>query len=72
MNKTSPRLWLGPVGRALWTALQRRDEQRSLVWLRVPGDMLFAGGAVTLALFMFGLLRRPASEKSTATQPNEA
>lgn len=44
----------------------------TLVWLRVPGDMLFAGGAVTLALFMFGLLRKPAAHTSLYPQPKEA
>jgi nitric oxide reductase subunit B len=28
----------------------------TLVWMRVPGDMVFSVGAVTLALFMARLL----------------
>jgi nitric oxide reductase subunit B len=31
----------------------------ALVWLRVPGDVVFAGGAVFLAVYAAGLLRRP-------------
>ena len=36
----------------------------TLVWLRVPGDMVFAGGAVLLALYAFRLLRRPAAQRT--------
>jgi nitric oxide reductase subunit B len=31
----------------------------TLVWMRVPGDILFAAGAVTLAWYALNLLRRP-------------
>jgi nitric oxide reductase subunit B len=30
----------------------------TLVWLRVPGDIVFAAGAVYLAWYAFNLLRR--------------
>ena len=43
----------------------------TLVWLRVPGDIVFAAGAVFLAWYAFNLLRRPggarASVAGTAT-----
>lgn len=32
----------------------------ALVWMRVPGDIVFAAGAVMLAVYGFQLLRRPA------------
>ena len=31
-----------------------------LVWLRVPGDVVFAVGALFLAIYALRLLRRPA------------
>jgi nitric oxide reductase subunit B len=34
----------------------------TLVWLRVPGDIVFAGGALLLAIYALRLLRRPARE----------
>ena len=34
----------------------------AMVWLRVPGDIVFAAGAVLLAVYVLKLLRRPASE----------
>ena len=33
----------------------------TLVWLRVPGDVIFAAGSVCLALYALRLLRRPAA-----------
>ena len=33
----------------------------TLVWLRVPGDILFAVGGTLLALYAAKLLRRPVS-----------
>jgi nitric oxide reductase subunit B len=33
----------------------------TLVWLRVPGDVVFAGGALLLAVYALRLLRRPAA-----------
>jgi nitric oxide reductase subunit B len=38
----------------------------TLVWLRVPGDIVFAGGAVLLAWYALRLLRRPVSERAPA------
>jgi nitric oxide reductase subunit B len=35
----------------------------TLVWLRVPGDIVFAVGAVLLGLYALKLLRRPAAER---------
>ena len=36
----------------------------TLVWLRVPGDIVFAVGAVFLALYALRLLRRPAAQRT--------
>ena len=33
-----------------------------LVWMRVPGDIVFAAGAVLLAAYALRLLRRPAAQ----------
>ena len=45
----------------------------TLVWLRVPGDILFAGGAVLLAWYALNLLRRPGKAHAVATgQPQAA
>ncbi len=41
---------------------------QTLVWMRVPGDIVFAGGALTLAVFAGKLLlgaRRPAANKAS-------
>lgn len=41
---------------------------QTLVWMRVPGDIVFAGGALTLAVFAGKLLlgaRRPAAKQAT-------
>jgi nitric oxide reductase subunit B len=35
----------------------------TFVWLRVPGDIVFAGGAVLLACYALRLLRRPAQRR---------
>lgn len=39
----------------------------TLVWLRVPGDIVFAGGALMLAVYAVGLLRRRAARATLAT-----
>ena len=36
----------------------------TLVWLRVPGDVIFAAGSVCLALYALRLLRRPAATEA--------
>ena len=38
----------------------------TLVWLRVPGDIVFAAGAVVLAGYALRLLRRPADQAQGA------
>ncbi|NQE61293.1 nitric-oxide reductase large subunit [Caulobacter sp. RHG1] len=43
---------------------------QTLVWMRVPGDIVFAGGAFTLAAFAAKLLI--GSRRSAARQPKEA
>jgi nitric oxide reductase subunit B len=48
----------------LWYArapeIVRSTVMETLVWLRVPGDVVFALGAAFLALYALRLLRRPA------------
>jgi nitric oxide reductase subunit B len=38
----------------------------SLVWLRVPGDIVFALGALLLALYALKLLARPPQTRTVA------
>ena len=38
----------------------------TLVWLRVPGDIVFAAGSVFLAIYALYLLRRPAQQRVPA------
>ena len=40
-------------------AIVHSPVMETLVWLRVPGDILFAAGAVVLAWYALNLLRRP-------------
>jgi len=44
----------------------------TLVWLRVPGDIVFAAGAVFLAAYAFRLLRRTAVQRSAGRAPTAA
>jgi nitric oxide reductase subunit B len=37
----------------------------TLVWMRVPGDIVFAIGAALLAWYALKLLRRPAGQRTT-------
>ncbi len=50
------------IDKGLWYArspeIIHSKVMETLVWLRVPGDIVFAGGAVLLALYAFRLLRR--------------
>lgn len=41
----------------------------ALVWLRVPGDIVFAAGAVLLAAYALRLLRRPAHDAKPIATP---
>lgn len=51
------------VTKGLWYArspeVVHSGVMETLVWLRVPGDIVFAGGAVLLAWYAVQLLRRP-------------
>jgi len=53
------------VSEGLWYARSREvghsKVMELLVWLRVPGDIVFAAGGVMLAVYALGLLRRPVS-----------
>jgi nitric oxide reductase subunit B len=44
----------------------------TLVWLRVPGDIVFAAGALLLALYAFRLLRPAAARPAPAALPAKA
>jgi nitric oxide reductase subunit B len=44
----------------------------TLVWLRVPGDIVFAVGGVLLAAYAVRLLRRPAKQATAAVPAGTA
>jgi nitric oxide reductase subunit B len=56
------------ISKGLWYARSpeviHSGVMETLVWLRVPGDIVFAGGAVILAWYALRLLRRPAGERT--------
>jgi len=57
------------VDKGMWfarsPAIVHSKIMETLVWLRVPGDIVFAAGALLLAVYAFKLLRRdPAPRKS--------
>ena len=64
------------ISRGLWFA--RSPEvvhsrlMEALVWLRVPGDVVFAVGAVLLALYALRLLRKPAAAPQAEALPSAA
>jgi nitric oxide reductase subunit B len=51
------------VSQGLWfarsPAIVHSKVMETLVWLRVPGDVVFAAGSVLLAVYALKLLRRP-------------
>jgi nitric oxide reductase subunit B len=51
------------IDKGMWYArspeIVHSTVMETLVWMRVPGDILFAAGAVTLAWYALNLLRRP-------------
>jgi nitric oxide reductase subunit B len=52
------------ITQGLWYArspeIVHSGVMEAFVWLRVPGDIVFAAGAVLLAVYALRLLRRPA------------
>ena len=56
------------VDQGMWfarsPAVVHSGVMEALVWLRVPGDIVFAVGAVLLALYALRLLRRPAVQRA--------
>ncbi|MGN6825991.1 nitric-oxide reductase large subunit [Paucibacter sp. M5-1] len=62
------------VSRGLWYArspeIIHSPVMEALVWLRVPGDMLFAAGALMLAAYAMRLLRRPPPEPVRRAAPS--
>jgi len=61
------------VTQGLWFArsaeIVHSRVMETLVWMRVPGDIVFALGAVLLAGYALRLLRRPASHGATQLSP---
>jgi nitric oxide reductase subunit B len=55
------------VDKGLWFARSpeviHSGVMETLVWLRVPGDIVFAGGAALLAWYAIQLLRRPQAQR---------
>jgi nitric oxide reductase subunit B len=55
------------VSQGLWYArspeIIHSKVMETLVWLRVPGDIVFAAGGVLLAWYALSLLRRPLTER---------
>jgi nitric oxide reductase subunit B len=60
----------GSVTQGLWYARSpefiHSTVMETLVWMRVPGDIVFAGGVVMLAWYALRLLRRPAGQHTPA------
>jgi nitric oxide reductase subunit B len=56
------------VSKGMWYArspeVVHSTFMETMVWLRVPGDIVFSVGAVALALYALRLLRRPAGQHS--------
>jgi nitric oxide reductase subunit B len=54
------------IDKGLWyarsPAIIHSKLMETLVWLRVPGDIVFAAGALLLAVYALKLLRRPAAQ----------
>jgi nitric oxide reductase subunit B len=63
------------ISKGLWFArspeIVHSPVMEALVWLRVPGDIVFAAGSVFLALYAIRLLRRPA-QRATRVELAEA
>jgi nitric oxide reductase subunit B len=58
------------VSKGMWYArspeIIHSGVMETLVWLRVPGDVVFAAGAVLLAWYVLNLLRKPALDRAPA------
>jgi nitric oxide reductase subunit B len=56
------------VSKGLWYArspeIVHSPLMEALVWLRVPGDIVFAGGAALLAWYALNLLRTPRAARA--------
>ena len=64
------------VDKGLWfarsPAIIHSRVMETLVWLRMPGDIVFAVGAVLLAWYAFKLLRRPATQRTSGVPATAA
>jgi nitric oxide reductase subunit B len=58
------------ISKGLWYArspeIVHSALMEKLVWLRVPGDIVFAAGVVFLAVYVLGLLGRGAVRRESA------
>jgi nitric oxide reductase subunit B len=58
------------MSKGLWYArspeIIHSGVMETLVWLRVPGDIVFAAGSVLLALYALHLLKRPSTRHAPA------
>jgi nitric oxide reductase subunit B len=56
------------VSKGMWyarsPAVVHSAFMETMVWLRVPGDIVFSVGALALALYALRLLRRPAQQRT--------
>jgi nitric oxide reductase subunit B len=56
------------VSKGMWYArspeIVHSKFMETMVWLRVPGDIVFSVGAVILAVYVLRLLRRPVAERT--------
>jgi nitric oxide reductase subunit B len=61
---------MASIEQGLWYArspeIVHSKLMETLVWLRVPGDIVFAGGALLLALYALRLLRRVKEQRHKA------
>ncbi len=61
------------IDKGMWfarsPAIVHSKIMETLVWLRVPGDMVFAVGAVLLALYAIKLLRTPKAQYAQGNAP---
>ena len=65
--------WAG-ISKGMWYArspeIVHSKVMETLVWLRVPGDIVFAGGALVLAVYALRLLRSRGTRETAAVPPS--
>ena len=62
------------ISKGMWYArspeIVHSKVMETLVWLRVPGDIVFAGGALVLAVYALRLLRSRGTRETAAVPPS--